>query len=161
MKKKHKKYRVMLSPSIISSILSQAKTAYATLANQESLDIITALAPYEAKIATGSIVEAYTAAGAIHTPKTDIQKESDQLASLGADTGAEQQAVLDPDAENFLSKDAYWAACYAIYILHPASSLSVETIDAAKEHMYLNDLLSDSEREAMDAATAIEIQKLI
>jgi hypothetical protein len=42
------------------------------------------------------------------------------------------------------SKEEYWAACHYLYNTSP-ESCSVEQIKAAKEHMYLNDLMTDEE----------------
>ena len=127
---KPKKYRPVLTAVQIAHILVLAKTE--TPLSHASISVITTLAPFLAKIENAGIQAAYTEA-------PDKPSVADSLGFTLPLTEAE----LDPTA-NATSKEEYWEQCYIAYIKNPAY-LSLDQIQAAKEHMYLNDLMTAEE----------------
>ncbi len=71
----------------------------------------------------------------------------EMLDSLGAPT--EQVATLAKGE----SKEVYWKRCYEKYIQDPASC-TVPEIEAAYEHMYLNDLMTTEEMVIHEGSTS-------
>lgn len=125
------KYRLRpLSESLILHMLELCKKELPM--SIESVELIGILAPFQAKIANKGITTAYTT-----KPKSTLME------SLGeGPTKATPAYILH--GVTYLSKEEFWAACYELYTADPAQ-LSLEEIGAAKEHMYLNELMSPEE----------------
>lgn len=123
------KYRPSLTAIQIEHILALAKTETGGI-SQISMSLIAVLAPFQAKIQNAGIVPAYII-GDNPAPKQST------LESLGgAPTASEIPTHMD--------KETYWAGCYAAYKDNPVGC-SLSEISAAKEHMYLNDLMTPEE----------------
>jgi len=125
-----KKYRPVLTAGLVDHIMFLAKSE--SPISQESIELISILAPFQAKIKNAGVAEAYST-----TAKPSLEEQ------LGMPS-ATVPTVFQLGATTYLSKEEYWAACYHIYLRSP-SLLSLEEIQAAREHMYLHDLMSDDE----------------
>lgn len=121
--KSKKKYRPVLSAGAISHILALAKSE--SPITSASLEVISILAPFMAKIENDAISAAYEA-----TPKQSLEEK------LGIGVPVTHPIVL--------AKEAYWEVCYSKYKTNP-TSCSLQEIQAAREHMYLHDLMSPQE----------------
>lgn len=121
------KYRPVLTAAQIQHILELAKTE-APCISALSMSLISSLSPFQAKIANAGIQAAYTTA--------PVKPKANSLESLGA-----ASSMVDHD----LNKEEYWALCYKRLEEYGAKHLSLQEITAAKEHMYLNDLMSPEE----------------
>ncbi len=134
-KAKQTKYRPVLTAAQITKILALAKLEQPISA--ESFSLISTLSPFAAKIANGGIQAAYVTV----PPKA----KATSLEGLGADLAKFTDLVnLSSKCEPGIDKEAYWYDCYRKYNSDPVSC-SLEEIQAAKEHMYLNDLMSEEE----------------
>ena len=134
-KKKHTKYtkyRPVLPAHLITHAIKLAKLEQPI--STDSIELIGILAPFEAKIAAQAIFPAYTT-----SPKESL------LDSLGGTA---------PSAQN-LPKEAYWLVCYNKY-MESRESCSLEEIQAAREHMYLHDLMSQEELAEFEKQTLEE-----
>ncbi len=125
-----KRYRPVLSAAIIDHILYLAKSE--SPISQESMTVISILAPFQAKIQNAGIAEAYSLA----PPKQGLEE------SLGM-TVPTTGGGATPPAE-YLTKEQVWANAYIKYSMNPASC-TLSEIKAAKEHMYLHSLMSEEE----------------
>ena len=137
------KYRPVLTALQITHILELAKLE--SPLSDLSISVISTLSPFEAKIKNAGISPAYT-------PKPVKQSTLESLGGLSS-TSIEQA--------NNMSKEEYWAQCYAKYVLSPITC-SLEEIQAATEHKYLNDLLNPKELAAFEArdSAAIDTGKI-
>jgi len=117
----NKKYRPVLSSTAIAHIVALAKSE--SPLTLQSIEVISTLSPFLAKIENEGIVAAYTVA----PPKPSIEE------SLG---------MVAPTP--FLTKEEGWEYCYNKYLLDPTLCSMVE-INAAREHMYLEGLMSKEE----------------
>jgi hypothetical protein len=69
--------------------------------------------------------------------------------------------MLDPaptaapklSATDYAAKELYWEACYAKRTSYGPASCTLLELEAAQEHAYLNDLMSDTELADFEAAT--------
>lgn len=118
-----KKYRPSLTADQITHIMRLAKAN----ANLDSINLIKTLAPFEAKIANNAINPAYKTIG----------KES-LYDALGGESSDNLTTAI--------SKPEYQRKCYHMYIEDPGC-LNVDELNAAKEYMYVNDLMT-TEQEA-------------
>ena len=118
-----KKYRPVLSACMIDHIVSLAKTE--SPISSESITLLGILAPFQAKIQNEGITPAY-----VTVPTKSLEE------SLGLEV-----PVTHPLG---MAKEAYWESCYNSYKLNPASC-SLQEIQAAREHMYLEGLMSEEE----------------
>ena len=107
------KHRPTLTRKQIAWLLEQARVHAAT--DDTAMELVSILAPYLSKIDNKAVLPAYT------TTRTS------QLEALGG------VAPVD--------KEAYWMSCYEKYAANP-TTCTVEEIVAAKEHMYLHELMS-------------------
>lgn len=121
------KYRPVLTATQILHILTLAKSEYPL--TQDSMNLIVSLSPFAAKIDNAGIQAAY-----VTTPR----KDTSSLEALGAAPSIPATQVLG------VNKEEYWEQCYQLYISNP-TACSLAQINAAKEHMYLNELLSPEE----------------
>ena len=129
-----KRYRPSLPSHLILKMLELAKLEQPM--SMESVEIIGILAPFQAKIANGAITPSSVSMGKVST-----------LESLG---GAEPTpAVYTLNEVIFYTKESYWQACHDKY-LNDAASCCLEEIQAAKEHAYVNDLMSPEEAAAFE-----------
>jgi len=117
------KYRPSLSPLLIEKILELAKKELPLSA--ESIQLISILAPFQAKIQNDGLIPAYSSA-----PKLTVEE------SIGM--------VESAHSRPYQSKEEFWLSCYNLYIEHPEKCTLIE-IQAAREHMYLHELMTDTE----------------
>lgn len=123
------KYRPVLTSEQILHILYLAKSELPSISTT-SMSLISTLAPFQAKIENSGITAAYTT-----TPRTP----TNTLEALGA--GTPESASL---ATSNLVKEVYWQNCYNKYTADPIAC-TLDELLAAKEHMYLNDLMTEAE----------------
>lgn len=133
------KYRISLPPDIISHLISLAKKDSSNL----SIEALKILIPVQAKIDADILKPSY-----ITNPKPDVFEQ------LGFDSPIEPITKLTImeytptrypiNPEHFASKEEYWCACYSKYQSYPESCI-IKEIEAAKEHMYLNGLMTPEE----------------
>lgn len=123
------KYRLTLSAAQIMHMIDLARADIIApkdeASNSNSMSIIGYLSPFKAKIDNLSISEAYTLA----PPKQTL------LEGLGE---------IDPLSPSSASKEEYWESCYEMYIAQP-DSMTISEVRGAREHMYLNDLMTPEE----------------
>jgi hypothetical protein len=132
LKSQVQKFRPVLTASQIAQILNLAKSEKPL--TSASLSLISTLAPFMAKIENAGITAAYTLA----EPKPDL------LFSLGAVSSASSN-----NQSNLQTKEETWEEAYHKYTSNPASC-SLQEIRDAKEHAYLNDLMTKEEEEAFE-----------
>jgi hypothetical protein len=129
-----KKYRPVLSAAQIEHILNLCRFDIIHAAQlpdgdiETSSSIISVLSPFQAKIENAGISPAYTT-----TPKPSM------LEQLGA-------VPITPTTRD---NETYWHKCY-IKMQESPNLCTLQEIAAAKEHMYLNDLMSEEEVEAFE-----------
>lgn len=124
------KYRPSLTATQIAHIIDLCKLEQPISDN--SIAILGILAPFQAKIQNGAMAPAYET-----TPRQST------LESLGA-TSLPALGEYSFQNVRYATKEEYWEACYKVYQLNP-TSLTVQEIQAAKEHMYLHSLMSPEE----------------
>jgi hypothetical protein len=133
------KYRPVLTAAQITKILALAKLEQPISA--ESFSLISTLSPFAAKIANNGIQAAYSLApikpstleslgGPSDHPDFDITNVTGSINTGGLGLGR--------------SKELYWEQCHDKYGSDPVAC-TLEEIQGAKEHMYLNDLMSPEE----------------
>ena len=127
-----KKYRPSLTAQQVSTILTLAKTALPL--TDETMSLISTLAPFMAKIENDGIVPAYTVSN---------KPPANSLESLGG--------MITSDANSHVSKEAHWEQCYLRILEVGAAACTLETIQAAEEHRYLNDLMTPEEETAHES----------
>ena len=141
------KYRPCLSASQIVHIISLAKKEIAATFGDctESINLVGVLAPFNAKVEAAAKVAAYTT-----SPTTAISSLTCE--DLGA--GGKELAVnaLEPTSYELLSKEQQWEVAYKKYSTDP-SSCSLTELAAAKEHMYLNDLMTPEQEREYEGST--------
>lgn len=123
------KYRPSMTAAQIAKIVSLCKLE--SPMSLESMTLIGTLAPFEAKIANAGILPSYTT-----KPKPSLME------SLTGEVASTDSYILH--GVPYDSKEDYWGACYALYAEDP-NSLSLVEIKAAKEHMYIRELMSPEE----------------
>ncbi len=128
------KYRPPLSNAQILHILTLCKSESPSISDA-SIDVIATLGPYQYKIENSGVAPAYTT-----TPQSKVKlfekiTGSSIVSPLAAD-GTEEDYIL--------TKEDYWRQCYHTLQTDP-NECSLKMIQAAKEHMYLNDLMSEEE----------------
>lgn len=128
------KYRPVLTASQILHILTLCKTE--SPISSESMSVIATLSSFQAKIENAGITPAYIQAA----PKP----KANSLEALGFVGASSVETVDTTLAPTYEDKEAYWSHCYAKYSTNPASC-TLQEIHAAKEHMYINDLMSEEE----------------
>ena len=131
------KYRPSLTTAQIIKITNLAISENPI--TNESIQLIATLSPFLAKIENGALAAAY-----VPTPRTS----SNSLEALGAGTSTVQGTLPTPTAP---TKEQRWEASYAQYLANPLSCNAI-TIMEAKEHMYLNDLMSTEEMAEFETA---------
>ncbi len=122
------KYRPVLTIAQISHIIALAKQdimAAEEIDSSISISLLGVLAPFEAKIQNAGIQAAYT-------EKPTHQEKL--IESLGG--------TLIPEGQ---TKEDYWHQCYVKFILTP-EACTLKELEGAKEHKYLNDLMSPEEK---------------
>jgi hypothetical protein len=116
-------------------MLALAKTE--TPLSTSSIELIGILAPFQAKIQNAGITAAY-----VHTPKESIEQSLGMLNTADYTSYTQQKAGMSMSPA--MTKEEWWEACYVHYIKAP-EYCTLQQIQAAREHMYLNDLMSDEE----------------
>jgi hypothetical protein len=144
-KEKQAKYRPVLTANMIEYILKLAKTE--SPISNDSIDIISVLAPFQAKIQNSGIIAAYTEVERLSLEESLGFPVSRNLPSLGP---TREDAISCPEnLKAGMSKEEYWAWCYARYKISP-EVCSLDEIQSAQEHRYLNDLMSPEEIAAFE-----------
>lgn len=143
-KAKQGKYRPQLTASQITHAVQLAKLdlgCITSTTHEASLDLLATLSPFKAKIDNLAITPSYTPA----PPKPSVTD------SLGMDSGHQSPVTTPADALSLvgLTKEQLWEQCYQAYLTNPANC-TAEQIIMAKEHMYLNDLMTPEEEEAYE-----------
>lgn len=128
------KHRPVLTAAQISHIVLLCKLEDPL--TEMSMSIISYLAPFLSKIENSGVSPAYDLVGR--------KPAHNSLAGLGVPTG---ENLLDG-----MSKEEIWAKSYAKYELDRAAC-SLAEIQAAREHMYLNDLMTELEVLEFEAAS--------
>ena len=125
-------YRATVTASMVAKILYLAKTE--SPLTEESIQLVAKFAPLQAKIDNAGLAVAYT-----------VTPPMSKLESLG---GTESSDHLTSSytlaGHDYIIKELYWEACYKLYTESP-ELCNMTTISSAREHMYLNDLMSDEE----------------
>lgn len=132
-----KKYRPLLTELQIKRLLDLAHSSYIhynTTDSNIALDksIVQVLAPFVAKIESDAKRVSY-----ISNPRPDLIQE------LGGKD--------DPATIAKINKVAFGKAAYAMYLENPATC-SLVTIEAAREYMYVNDLMSNEQERIYEAS---------
>jgi len=137
--KPKKKYRPVLTADevqLISRILKEQYVAQLTDGSKDSPALFSAIGKFstlESKIASSSIVPAYTT-----SPRESLME------SLGAAAPETTAACY-----NSIDKEAYWEQCYDKFSIDP-SQCTLQELDAAQEHRYLNDLMTPEEEKRFE-----------
>ena len=119
------RYRPVLTAEQIAKVLDLAKLEQPM--SDTSMQLIGILAPFKAKIDNQGILPAYS-----------VEPKVSMLQSLGEDP-----------SQSVMSKEDYWFVCYKKYVAtHQLCTL--DEIAAAREHMYLNDLMTPEEMEEFE-----------
>lgn len=124
----NKRYRPSLTVSEIEHAILLAKSN----PSDASYSLLSRLVPFLAKITVGSISAAYD-------PATGSAGSASQSLTLEQQLGIPTLSVA-----GVASKEEYWKDCYQKYEANPDLCTIAETA-AAKEHMYLNDLMTMEE----------------
>jgi hypothetical protein len=123
------KYRPSLSEEEVQYILLKAKEDYIATDSPISLAVVNKFSVLATKIANNAITPSH-----VEKPKVSL------IESLGG---------TQPSLQ--VTKEEYWAQCYAKYELD-STSCTVAEIKAAQEHRYLNDLMTPDEVARHEAA---------
>jgi len=129
------KHRPVLTAAQISHIVLLCKLEDPL--SETSMSIISYLAPFLSKIENSGNVAAYEMIGR--------KPAHNSLEGLGIPTG---ENLLDG-----MSKEEIWAKSYAKYELDRVSC-TLQELQDAREHMYLNDLMTELEVLEFEAAIA-------
>lgn len=136
------KFRPVLSAYLITHIIALAKQdVVAGSTSLSSIELISILAPFAAKIENAGITAAYTTA-----PRKSLEESLGMPASTPAPT-QELQATSTHymlDGAYFVNKEEYWEACYQKSLSSP-SSCTLQELQAAREHKYLEGLMPPEE----------------
>ena len=81
------------------------------------------------------------------SPAYEVRKHSNPLIATLEDLGAPEEVIAA--ATGGETKEQYWEACYLQFQKHP-NVCTVPQIEAAQEHMYLNDLMTPEEIAAFE-----------
>lgn len=143
-KSKSPTYRITLTAEQLYHIDHLARSQ--TPISNKSIELIGKLAPTIAKIEAGSLKAAYVAKGTV--AKKDIAEslgipDMQNTNAIPAQKPA-NLATSNSNTELALSKDQVWEAAYNKYASTP-ELCSAQDIYNAKEHMYLNGLMSPEE----------------
>ena len=130
-------YRITITGALIAKIVSLAKTE--SPLTQESIDVLTKLAPFQAKIEAQSIVPAY-----ISEPKPSVLESLGGLGGLGGSGGLVGSGGISTIPVESVPKEIYWSQCHDKYLSSP-EDCSLAELQGAREYRYLNDLMSPSE----------------
>ena len=131
---KNIKYRPSLTEEQLLHIVTLAKCENPL--SLTSIQLVSQLAPYVAKIEAGSLVPSYVPSQ--HKP---VSKTQSILESLGHDCTPETE---EEKFQASLVKEDLWELAYEKYKENPSSCTSLE-LTYAQEHRYLNDLMSPEE----------------
>jgi len=148
------KHRLGLTAEQIDILTKITKRAYAAEATPELYTLLGILSTRNSKIQFDLCKPDYT-------PVADEDRRISKpveisLESLGA------QAQLEPeeiDPASFSSKTLYWEACYEKYVTD-LDSCSLTEIDAANEHRYINELMTEEEMAKADEALFTEAARI-
>lgn len=135
------KYRPSLSAEQVYHILDLAKNE--SPLSSLSITVIATLAPFQAKIDNLGLKPAY-----ITSPR--VSKTSlEALGEVLDYPSSRSNRPKDLESPIAFNKEQAWLEAYNKYSSNP-SSCSLEEIIYAKEHMYLNDLMTLEEREQFE-----------
>lgn len=137
------KYRPVLTSAHILHILALAKREYPHMSSA-SMNLIGVLAPFQAKIENAGIAAAYTT-----TPRVAINS----LESLGVTPAITHTWATSTAIDSCGSKEQYWLHCYTKVQEAGTVACTLEEIQAANEHRYLNDMMTPEEEEQYELDT--------
>jgi hypothetical protein len=137
------KFRPVFSFAALQQIYTLAKADYIQSSSPLSLEILGIVAPFLTKIEIGTINPAYV----LVDQEGKLSKEEKLLISLGASLAEEKHKNNEIQMRS--SKEIYWEECWKKFNENP-ESCSILEIKAAKEHAYLNDLMSQEEIEEFE-----------
>lgn len=141
--KKHRvpKYRPVLTATQILKVLELAKKEVPI--SSDSFSLISTLSVFAAKIENQAITPAY-----IEEPPA---LKVSTLEALGGTLCADASIGVTEQLPEGMSKEAVWAVSYSKYKLD-AASCSLQEIQEAQEHMYLNDMMTAEEILAFESS---------
>ena len=128
------KFRPVLTEEDILHIITLARNNIASAApinKSASTLVLGALVVFKAKIEASKVVAAYSS-------EEPISSEDRKLIALGANSA-------HGNTTPYASKEEYWKRCYNKMLTHSKATLTGAELDAAHEHMYLNDLFTPEE----------------
>ena len=131
------KNRATVTASMVAKILYLAKTE--SPITEEAIQLVAKFAPLQAKIDNAGLTPAY-----ITTPAIS------KLESLGGIDTTVKDDSYTLAGHDYPTKELYWEACYKLYSSNP-ELCNLSTISSAREHMYLNDLMSEEEVNEFEA----------
>jgi len=131
------KYRPVLTEAQIEQVLYLAKTQTPTI-DTTSMSLISYLTPFLSKIQSRANKPAYTSS--IRAPSYN------SIESLSETTAQVQASTI----ERITTKAELWSNAYSKYKLDP-NSCSVVDIENAREHMYLDGLMTPEEASNFEA----------
>lgn len=141
------KYRPVLTAAQITHILTLAKTE--SPMSQMSLSVIASLASFQAKIDNAAITAAYVTSPTVSKTSLEALGGVPATASDSLPNTCHGYNTSPNVSNTYESKESYWAACYEKYSISPASC-TLQEIEAAREHKYLNGLMTEEEVKAFE-----------
>ncbi len=165
---KEARYRPSLTSSQIQHLVKLAKLSLVssdlehTALDNANLSVLSTLAPFAAKIETAALVPAYKPAPARAPKPSQLEslggtaggpssyETSHDTGSLSPDSLVAREAEQEEAPIEAATKEEYWEACYHKTLSTPTACTLTE-IEAAREHKYLNDLMTPAELEAFEA----------
>ena len=133
------KYRPSITASQIRKLIHLARNEAPI--TDESIQIISVLSPFLAKIECGANKPAYSTA-----PK---KAEANSLVALGGAEDIATNVIRELSIDKNLPKTVLWEQCYIKYSSNP-DSCSAHEIACSQEHRYLNDLMTPEEIAAFE-----------
>ena len=141
-RKKSNSARISLKLEEMEALSSLIKADHSNLSDPLILSILMKVDTVLSKIQIGSRKSDYIPVE--RDPKQSIE------ASLGMLPNNSVAYTLDDIM--YHTKESYWEACYALHI-KDVTRLSLQEIQAAREYMYLNDLMTDTEMKEFEQET--------
>lgn len=147
------KYRPQLTANQITHAVLLAKLDLACITStthELSLDLLATLSPFKAKIDNMAITPSYTPAPAKPSMASGLGMASSSPTAKPVNSTANTAHTTEG-----MTKEQQWEHSYNTLSSNPANC-TAEQVLQAKEHMYLNDLMSPEEEEAYEAQLALE-----
>ncbi len=154
-----KKFRPSLTQVQVAYLHSLIRADYIATSSQEALSLLNIFTILQAKIETGSLKPSYIPSLKVKEPSSveSLSKELFKTASLATGSDAIGKSILahTHTLAGFETKEAYWEAAYNKYIsTEPlGANCTIQELQATKEHMYLNDLMTPLEVVSYEEST--------